>query len=749
MAISGSCPRHGQCPWLLAAASLATAWQAEGSGQRALQATSGPWQQLIGWACASMGPSVPWDAQIPTLGRAGAEAWGLAQAKAACEADTSCWGVYDTAPDGGSIAYCKYGNSGSPSLSTFYIHSVLNYPAWSVHIKPTTACEALVASGEAQLPTKNHFGETVVGLQYGSYGNDLVFCCACGAAANCESGGATCLPETSSTTTRTTVTSSMTATMTVTATTTPGVGCSATRLYCPLPPGSAGAYSLQGSQSAGAACQSQSGGGLFYFDVVVNDCNVTREVTQTKVIYTATMVWSPPLGSLVFDQAFPTIECRCEYSTMGTAQSKGAVVELQPAPGGNSTISGESQFDPVLRIYTDSSFSQALSGGQALPSNVGRFHLEAWSPNLGDVVGLVDCTAAPSSIAADPYAQPLLQASCPVAGFDLQTSPTTATNEARFSTRLFKFAGMQEVYFTCSVLRCTSKPCGVCVRRLEDGAARRLAVTARTTVAAKLPSDTSGAPTLVLPAAVFAERLSPVWVPSGAVVPGSLRLYGWPGVEAGKLAEAAGKLTAQTLGVPVQSVRVLRIATTTGSGLQRRLMPQPGRRTSGAIAAAEALVLDFEVVDVQADQVQHIKSWLTSTAAGGGAGKTFAESLLGELGLGNTSSAELVQVSFGPPLLVPESLASHPTAMPVVVGRPAASPDAEEGPSQLLLAWVIAACSAALGIGGLTVAAVVVLRRPGPGRDSAPAAKSDARTKAEDGAGANAEDQAAVEVYTL
>merc|ERR1712151_1051106 len=125
-------------------------------------------------------------------------------------------------------------------------------------------------------------------------------------------------------------------------------------------------------------------------------------------------------------------------------------------------------FTPKLELFSDSSFQQLVEAGQAFPETQDKFFLRASSLNPSDVIGLVNCSVAPTASSSDPMAVPFLESSCPVEE-RVHVEAKLIPSAVRMWQWKFRFTGFEYIYFTCVVRRCYAEPCGRCA---NDG--RRL-----------------------------------------------------------------------------------------------------------------------------------------------------------------------------------------------------------------------------------------------------------------------------------
>lgn len=226
---------------------------------------------------------------------------------------------------------------------------------------------------------------------------------------------------------------------------------------------------IQGNEDGKGSCGVRTQAGEYYFNISIGECNVKTAETTSKAIHTVNLVSkrsSKASGSLLFqkDFDFPTITCRCELDLKSSAAAAGVTVEFLQSTQTNS-IAGTSSFNPSLTVYPSEAFLQPLSENSAFPTSSDRFYLQVTTAVPGDVLGLSDCTVAPSNSWSDPFAAQILTSFCPAGLFDWKTHTAAGTNNVRWSLKKFKFAGADKVFINCTVIRCAAAPCGTCQAR--------------------------------------------------------------------------------------------------------------------------------------------------------------------------------------------------------------------------------------------------------------------------------------------
>lgn len=315
------------------------------------------------------------------------------------------------------------------------------------------------------------------------------------------------------TATRTTATSTGTST-----TTTYVVACPAGQMYCTAPNVN---YTILGSET-NALCQAQSAGNYAFFNITLAECNSSRSFDLARAVVVDTITLVPkasPFGLQVWGEQPPvenTIACICESPVTGTATAHGTGTEVVLAPPKETgkNIIGTGEFKPTLHIYTNNSFEKPLEDGAAFPAKP-RLYMKVTAVDTSDLIGLINCTAAPTKASSDPYTVEFLQASCPTGPLD-HTVHAQSANEVEFSTKTFKFGGHPDVFISCSVLRCDSAPCGECDttrRRLLDQQPRSLAVEPLAHIVVWLRTAPAVNVAVSLPGPLERDSFQPVWSP--------------------------------------------------------------------------------------------------------------------------------------------------------------------------------------------------------------------------------------------
>lgn len=197
----------------------------------------------------------------------------------------------------------------------------------------------------------------------------------------------------------------------------------------------------------------------------------TFDLVVGKVVDVVTLIprtaSNASIGSLVVPSPAPPIICRCMSPTTGSAIHGGLAI-------GTTTqkplyIDAHADFEPELRVFSDSSFEHEVEARETFPATSPRFYFEASSPNAADIVGFVNCSTSPSEQAGSPHAMRFLESSCPVGVLDFQAYNERFPHIARMSLQAHSFFGMDYVYVSCILRRCPTEPCGACA-----GDSRRL-----------------------------------------------------------------------------------------------------------------------------------------------------------------------------------------------------------------------------------------------------------------------------------
>merc|ERR1719336_2453282 len=279
--------------------------------------------------------------------------------------------------------------------------------------------------------------------------------------------------------------------------------CSMRRMHCPIPDDHFdGNYVILGNESKAGNCTDTISGGQKFFDFGVDECNATvvrNEVTGSE-LYSVVLVPFVPVGGLSF-MDHPDIHCSCEVDYRGTVMSVVVeVVDQQEA----ENIDGRSDFLPSMRMYPNDSFIEPLPEvGGGVSVNSERFFLKIVSNTSTDPIGVQRCTAAPTANASDPYLQIIKEDFCPQVPFDMQIHEHSVSGELHTSMRAFKFAGLDEVVLTCTIIRCAQEPCGVCTtgggRRLQSGASVEATAVRGLSMTAGLGSNALTLPAVLSP----------------------------------------------------------------------------------------------------------------------------------------------------------------------------------------------------------------------------------------------------------
>lgn len=402
---------------------------------------------------------------------------------------------------------------------------------------------------------------------------------------------------TAQTLTTTSITTSVT-TATLTSTL-PGAICSLRRMGCPIPEEYVDAnYAILGNESGTGACQAKGTGSNRYFEFGVDECNATVVIDSAggTESYTATLVPNIALGGIVFVE-WPDIVCSCEVDMVGTVIA--TVVEVVDNTE-QANIEGRSEFEPAMALYPDDTFAAPLpdvGGGFSVSSQ--RFFLGISSNSTDDIIGVVACNAAPTAAATDPFTQKVWEASCPVGPFDAGYHEHAPTNELHLSMRAFKFAGLDEVVLTCTIIRCPQEPCGVCDsdlrRRLQSGDAVDATVTRGLKLKAGPESNA-----LVLPGVVPEDSLTSLFSLTAEkrslseALEASVTLLNCPVSSEDRYVGALEKALEAWLSMPDVELAVLEVMASGirgASRLRRRL--QSG---AGLTGSADAVVVKFELV---------------------------------------------------------------------------------------------------------------------------------------------------------
>jgi len=242
--------------------------------------------------------------------------------------------------------------------------------------------------------------------------------------------------------------------------------------------------------------------------------------------------------------------------------------------------------------------------------------VEINSSNPSDILGVHNCTVAPTAAADDPHAQMMVESSCHTGLLDARTHAPPANHIVRLSVRSFKFVGQEEVRISCIMVRCASLPCGDCVgggRRLRELARPPPRTPSTTTAEEKLPAEVAfksqlDESTIVLPMANDDNDLTLIFEQANLAeseqltsTRHNLTLYGCPVGDSPRFIEALDKVLTEWLAVPTEQLKVLRVSIA-GSVSNGSLTGEPsaGPEAADNLRLAEIVVIELEVANPNA-----------------------------------------------------------------------------------------------------------------------------------------------------
>merc|ERR1712048_162782 len=286
-------------------------------------------------------------------------------------------------------------------------------------------------------------------------------------------------------------------------------------------------------------------------------------------------------------------------------------------------------------------FQQLVEAGQAFPETQDKFFLRASSLNPSDVIGLVNCSVAPTASASDPIAVPFLESSCPV-DERVHVEAKLIPSAVRMWQWKFRFTGFEYIYFTCVVRRCYAEPCGSCA---NDGR-RLLAQSQNDEKLATFQLRLFPEPVLTGNVTNVWETLTPYTPPEKAFVHSSVVLSRWTTDTVTGIHTAVTQgIVAETLGVDEADVQVL------SASVQLPLVAEP----------TGAAIIHFNVV-TGTHRLKQIEDLLTELSLGGPATGIFAAQLATALHAVGLESLDGVSVRIGEPELVDPKIATMTTA---------------------------------------------------------------------------------------
>merc|ERR1712048_1137660 len=285
-------------------------------------------------------------------------------------------------------------------------------------------------------------------------------------------------------------------------------------------------------------------------------------------------------------------------------------------------------------------FQQLVEAGQAFPETQDKFFLRASSLNPSDVIGLVNCSVAPTASASDPMAVPFLESSCPV-DERVHVEAKLIPSAVRMWQWKFRFTGFEYIYFTCVVRRCYAEPCGSCA---NDGR-RLLAQSQNDEKLATFQLRLFPEPVLTGNVTNVWETLTPYTPPEKAFVHSSVVLSRWTTDTVTGIHTAVTQgIVAETLGVDEAEVHVLSAA------VQLPLVAEP----------TGAAIIHFNVV-TGTHRLKQIEDLLTELSLGGPVTGIFAAQLATALHAVGLESLDGVSVRIGEPELIDPKIATITT----------------------------------------------------------------------------------------
>jgi len=422
----------------------------------------------------------------------------------------------------------------------------------------------------------------------------------------------------------------------------------------------------------------QSSRGEMFFHFAFGECNSTRvtSVAINMVEDTVTLVYRPPsFGSLMVGSernggagSSAVVVCICTAPMTAVVGSGPLETVPEQQAEGQSNIVGDTEFKVSFGMYTDNSFKTALPIGSVLPDSSPRLYFKVTSLSLTDNIGLVNCTASPTSSINDPYAARFVSASCSVGPLDYLAHSEIETNAIHSSLLNFKFAGSTDVFIWCSVIRCLSEPCGHCTRSqsrrlgVAMQVARRLQGQGGTLAQGWFQTEFSTA-AVILPGPLLSRSTALVmWKPfaaprlTGSDVRSNLTLFGFAANASTSFEHLAGAVSAALSKFFVRNVQVLRIL---AAVLPIARMLSEGPQASRHLRT-EALIVENSIQVHEGDKAL-VLSKLASFSRGSEVTTKFASSLRMEMeSLGLNAPARLqVDVS------IPPAAGPTPTAAPM------------------------------------------------------------------------------------
>mmetsp|Transcript_138866 Transcript_138866/g.276919 ORF Transcript_138866/g.276919 Transcript_138866/m.276919 type:complete len:1013 (+) Transcript_138866:99-3137(+) len=450
--------------------------------------------------------------------------------------------------------------------------------------------------------------------------------------------------------------------------------CTATHMTCPVPSVASGTYQILGSETA-TNCSMQNSGNRSFFRFTFGSCNSTRTIRPALnlVEETITMVYRPAhTGSLLIvgrqsyggANASAVVVCTCTAPMTALASSGTLGTADWPKAGGKSNIIGNTDFGVSFDIYSNDSFNTVLPLGSMLPASLQRLYFKVTSDSPTDIIGLVNCTASPTSNITDAYAVRFLNTSCAVGPLDYRAYPETETHATHSSLLNFKFAGSTGVFIWCSVIRCLEEPCGECVssqsRRLEAAAAvaRQLQGQGKSVQAWFQAQFSTTA--VILPGPLLSQGNGLVmWEPAAAPLLGSsdmrsnLTLLGFAANASTSLKHLASAVSTALSSLFLHKVQVLRILAAVPPST-RLLSAGP---EAGGHLRTEATIVESAISVESEEATALVFSKITSLSRGGEA--SFVRSLRMQMESRGLNAPAHLQVVVGHPLSI------TPTATPM------------------------------------------------------------------------------------